>query len=265
MFVGEAWGLRAMHHTQTLITPRVLHAGALAADGSFIVMEHLQLGAGADQAALGRQLALMHSVRAMAARRNWQDVGLTPCINKQAAPLCAEAAAGRFGFPVDNTIGGTPQRNAWSAAGGTAAWVDFFRDRRLLPQLALAREPALTRLGERLCAKLPALFEGLSGEIAPSILHGDLWSGNIAAVGGSPAVYDPASYYGHAEAEFGMSWCASFSHAFWAAYHAVRPREPGFEQRAKLYQLYHYLNHYNLFGGAYYSTAAALLQQLCDD
>ena len=188
---------------------------------------------------------------------------MTPLGTPQAAPLCAEAAAGRFGFPVDNTIGGTPQRNEWSAGSGTAAWVDFFRDKRLLPQLALAREPALQRLGDRLCARLPALFDGL--QVRPATLHGDLWSGNIAGVGGAPAVYDPASYYGHAEAEFGMSWCASFSPAFWAAYHAVLPREPGFERRAKLYQLYHYLNHYNLFGGAYYSSAASLLQQLCDD
>ena len=177
--------------------------------------------------------------------------------------MCAEAAAGRFGFPVDNTIGGTPQRNGWSAGVGTAAWVDFFREQRLLPQLALAREPALQRLGDRLCARLPALFAGV--EVRPATLHGDLWSGNIAAVAGAPAVYDPASYYGHAEAEFGMSWCASFAPAFWAAYHAVLPRQPGFDRRAKLYALYHYLNHYNLFGGAYYTSAAALLQQLCED
>jgi protein-ribulosamine 3-kinase len=164
---------------------------------------------------------------------------------------------------VDNTIGGTPQQNAWSAGGGTSAWVAFFRDRRLLPQLKLAREPALQRLGDRLCDKLPALFVGIA-DIKPAILHGDLWSGNIAGVGVAPAVFDPASYYGHAEAEFGMSWCASFSPAFWSAYHAELPRQPGFERRAKLYQLYHYLNHYNLFGGAYYSTAAALLQTLVD-
>jgi len=179
--------------------------------------------------------------------------------------LSVEAAAGRFGFPVENTIGGTPQHNAWSAEGGTAAWVAFFRDRRLLPQLALAGEPALQRLGERLCARLPALFEGLRSEVRPATLHGDLWSGNLASVGGAPAVFDPASYYGHSEAEFGMSWCASFSPAFWSAYHDVLPREPGFEQRARLYKLYHQLNHFNMFGGGYYGNAAALLQQLCDE
>jgi protein-ribulosamine 3-kinase len=98
---------------------------------------------------------------------------------------------------VDNTIGGTPQRNGWSDPGrsGTDAWVDFFREQRLRPQLRLAGEPALQRLGDALCARLPALFEG-APQVRPACLHGDLWSGNIAAAGGAPAVFDPACYYG---------------------------------------------------------------------
>jgi fructosamine-3-kinase len=218
----------------------------------------------------------------------------------QAPPLCAEAAAGHFGFPVDNTIGGTPQRNGWSEGTGAVGWVAFFRDRRLRPQLALTREPSLQRRGDALCERLPALFESVPDEqLRPAILHGDLWSGNVAAHGdeGAPVVFDPASYYGHAEADFGMSWCASFGPAFYAAYHEVIPRvrarthtaaplpltlsalciypcicrrrsasslrqAPGFEARAQLYQLYHYLNHYNMFGGGYYDSALRLLTQL---
>ena len=180
----------------------------------------------------------------------------------QAEPLCEPARDGRFGFPVENTIGGTPQRNSWSELSGTAGWVAFFAEQRLRPQCALTREATLIKLGDRLCDRLPALFEGLPDEVRPAILHGDLWSGNIAATGGQPVVFDPASYYGHDEADFGMSWCASFGPAFWSAYHDVIPRAPGFERRAKLYQLYHYVNHYNLFGGAYYSSALRLLQEL---
>lgn len=110
---------------------------------------------------------------------------------------CVEASSGRFGFAVDNTIGGTPQRNGWSDGVGTSAWVAFFRQRRLEPQLALTRDAALQALGKRLCARLPELFADLDeADVRPSILHGDLWSGNVGAAGGAPCVFDPAAYYG---------------------------------------------------------------------
>ena len=105
-----------------------------------------------------------------------------------------------------------------------------------------------------------ALFEGV--EIRPSILHGDLWSGNIASVDGQPAIFDPASYYGHSEAEFGMSWCAGFGRSFYEAYFAVLPKQPGFENRRLLYMLYHYLNHSNLFGSGYMAESRQLIERL---
>ena len=157
-----------------------------------------------------------------------------------ATPLAPEAQQGQFGFPVNNTIGATPQPNPW-----TASWVDFFRDHRLAHQLRLARDPTLSRLGDKLLPNLECLFEGI--DVKPSTLHGDLWSGNIGAVvaeggeGQRPTIYDPAVYYGHHEAEFGMSWCASFSQEFYRAYHELIPKEPGFDSRRKLYLLYHYL------------------------
>ena len=110
--------------------------------------------------------------------------------------MCVEAQQGRFGFPVNNTIGGTPQRNSWSAASGTAGWIEFYRECRLRPQLALAREPTLQRAGDALCDRLPSLFDDLEADITPAILHGDLWQGNIASAAGAPVVFDPASYYG---------------------------------------------------------------------
>ena len=91
---------------------------------------------------------------------------------------------------------------------------------------------------------MQALFEGI--EVKPATLHGDLWSGNMASVDGKPAVFDPAVYYGHDEAEFGMSWCAGFGSSFWDAYFQENPKQPGFDKRKDLYLCYHYLNHYNL-------------------
>ncbi|CAD7703653.1 unnamed protein product [Ostreobium quekettii] len=234
MFKGEALGLQAMYDTHTMRIPKVYHFGVLPANGgSFIVMEHLNFSGRASHEELGRRLAQMHL----------------------AEPQDDKARKGLFGFPVDNTIGGTPQPNGWMDN-----WVDFFRERRLRHQLELAGDGRLMQMGERLMASLETFFDGVS--VKPSVLHGDLWSGNIAAVDGEPSIFDPAVYYGHHEAEFGMSWCAGFSAAFWKAYHDIIPRSPGFEERKKIYLLYHYLNHYNLFGSGYYGECQSLLSQL---
>lgn len=236
MFAGEANGLSAMFKTGTIRVPEVFHYGSLrSTQGSFIIMESLELLPVYSQYELGLAVAAMHC----------------------ADPAHAEAKAGMFGFAVNNTIGATPQPNGWMDN-----WVDFFRERRLRHQLLLVGDDHLLQLGDIVCDKMEMLFEVLKDDIKPSILHGDLWSGNIAGCGGEPTVFDPASYYGHHEAEFGMSWCAGFSAAFWDGYNSVIPRAPGFEDRQKLYQLYHYLNHYNLFGGGYYSMAESILQDL---
>ncbi len=188
VFAAEAAGLRALDAPGALRVPRVLHAGALpgGAPGGCIVMERLNLGGRVDQAALGARLAALH---------------LAP-------PADARAAAGAFGFEVDNAIGGTPQLNGWSDD-----WVEFFRERRLRHQLRLARDARLDALAAPVLAGMGALFEGV--EVRPATLHGDLWSGNYAACGGEPTVVDPAAYYGHAEAEFGRvqlrPWSASRS------------------------------------------------------
>ncbi|KAF8062042.1 protein-ribulosamine 3-kinase [Scenedesmus sp. PABB004] len=238
MFQGEAQGLRAMHATKTVRVPEVYHVGpAPNGRGSFIVMEALPLGGRVDQAEMGRQLARMHL----------------------AEPADPEARAGRFGFCVDNTIGATPQPNGWMDS-----WVDFYRERRLRHQLQLLGDRRMSQLGDKLLDNLEVFFEDIAGDIRPSVLHGDLWSGNIAGVGpgGAPAIFDPATYYGHHEAEFGMSWCAGLSADFWASYRAVLPPAPLAEKRKELYLLYHYLNHTNLFGGGYYDTSLRMLERL---
>jgi len=138
--------------------------------------------------------------------------------------------------------------------------VEFFKERRLKHQLQLAGDAELLRMGNKLCSKLEIFFEGI--DVRPSLLHGDLWSGNIADVDGTPCIFDPATYYGHHEAEFGMSWCAGFEKKFWDAYHEVIPKAEGWDDRNDIYTLYHYLNHFNLFGNSYYTQCAQILQRL---
>eukprot|EP00850_Spirogloea_muscicola_P020956 SM000232S07926 [mRNA] locus=s232:26480:29056:- [translate_table: standard] len=233
MFEAEARGLQAMWETHTLRIPKPFKVGSLPGRGSFIIMEYIELGSPqGGQAVLGRQLAEMHS---------------------------NSTSTRGFGFDLDNTIGSTPQPNPW-----TKDWTTFFKDHRLGYQLQLAQQQyqdnEIFQLGQRLLGKLPELLGDV--EVKPALLHGDLWSGNITAdKQGKYVILDPATYYGHSEAEFGMSWCAGFGPAFYSAYFAVLPKQPGFEQRAELYKLYHYLNHYNLFGSGYRSSCMSIIQK----
>lgn len=238
MFQGEAQGLQAMYATNTLRIPKVFHVGPMPnGRGSFIVMEALKMSGSCSMSELGRQLARMHL----------------------AEPADPDAKAGKFGFAVDNTIGATPQPNGWMDD-----WVDFYRERRLRHQLQLLGDKRLSQLGDKLMDNLYVFFEDVRGSIKPSVLHGDLWSGNIAGVEGQPSIFDPATYYGHHEAEFGMSWCAGFTGDFWRAYHELIPKAPLFDKRKELYLLYHYLNHTNLFGGGYYNTSLRMMERLVD-
>jgi fructosamine-3-kinase len=188
-----------------------------------------------------------------------------------------------FGFEVDNTIGSTPQINTWSSD-----WIEFYGEKRLGYQLKLARDQygdsAIYQKGHTLIQNMAPLFENVV--IEPCLLHGDLWSGNIAYdKNNEPVILDPACYYGHNEADFGMSWCAGFGESFYNAYFKVlflfsqflyqlksslkvvlfhcslkvMPKQAGYEKRRDLYLLYHYLNHYNLFGSGYRSSAMSII------
>ncbi len=165
--------------------------------------------------------------------------------------------APRFGFEGDNYIGNTPQPNAWLEEG-----FQFYAERRLLFQARLARQggllgaPAL-RAVEHLAQRLPELVPAQPA----SLLHGDLWSGNlISDAQGAPAVIDPAAYYGWAEAELAMTALfGGFPEAFYRAYAERRPLEKGFRQRFGLYNLYHLLNHLNLFGPGYLGAVEQIL------
>jgi len=145
--------------------------------------------------------------------------------------------------------------------------VDFFTRHRLQYQLDIAKikypsDINLHEAGARLLKILPSFFEGVT--ITPSLLHGDLWTGNFAtSEDGKPIIYDPATYWGHSEAELGiMKMFGGFSYSVFEEYHKIIPKAPGFEERQALYTLYHYLNHLNLFGASYSTSALSIMKQL---
>jgi fructosamine-3-kinase len=232
MFEAEAAGLDALAAAEAIRVPRALCTGT--SEGlSFIVMEHLKLGHGGDGGwtKAGRQLAALH--------RN---------------------SATEFGWTRSNTIGATPQHNGWRDN-----WVAFWRERRLGFQLELAATNGyggrLQSLGEQLLHRFPALIDHAP---EPSLLHGDLWGGNLGFTAqGEPVIYDPATYYGDREVELAMTELfGGFSADFHAAYREAWPMDAGYRIRRELYNLYHVLNHLNLFGGGYGSQAQSMMQRL---
>ncbi len=233
MFAAEAAGLAEIGATQTIRVPQPLCHGANQ-DASWLVVEFMALGPErpGGMRTLGRQLAALH--------RTTQD---------------------RFGWHRDNTIGATPQTNTPSAD-----WIAFWREHRLGYQLALAARNgyagALQREGARLMERLPGLFVTYTPQ--PSLLHGDLWSGNAAFdQAGAPVVFDPAVYYGDREADLAMTELfGGFSAEFYAAYRETWPLDAGYAVRRDLYNLYHVLNHLNLFGGGYLSQSERLVGRL---
>lgn len=233
MFAAEAEGLRELRAAAAVRVPQPLAHGVAGAT-AWLALEYLELepGSGAAAALLGERLAAQHG-----------------------------HIAERFGWRRDNTIGTTPQHNAWCDD-----WTGFWRERRLRPQLDLAARAGfgsrLAERGERLCAALPRLFAGHEPE--PSLLHGDLWGGNWAMTrAGEAVIFDPAVYYGDREADLAMTELfGGFPREFRAAYEAVWPLAPGYSRRRDIYNLYHVLNHLNLFGGAYLGQALTLMDRL---
>lgn len=165
----------------------------------------------------------------------------------------------QFGFPHNNYIGSTPQPNGWLEDGG-----EFFAERRLLFQGQLAHQHG--RLSSAWLQKLERLAARLRDFIPTqqaSLIHGDLWGGNIiSGPGGEACLIDPAAHYGWAEAELAMTTLfGRLPEAFYSAYLAVRPLEAGYHARFEIYNLYHLLNHLNLFGESYRGAVEAILRR----
>jgi fructosamine-3-kinase len=168
-------------------------------------------------------------------------------------------SARQFGFERETFCGTTRQPNAW-----TGRWVDFYAESRLRHQLDLATRANLLSSGE--AARVQQVIDRLDTIIdepldGPALVHGDLWSGNLhVAAGGVPALIDPSASFSHREAEFGMMRLfGGFSPRVYAAYGEAFALEPGWQERNPLYQLYHLLNHLNLFGGEYRGQVMAIV------
>ncbi|MBL7003899.1 MAG: fructosamine kinase family protein [Gammaproteobacteria bacterium] len=231
MFEAEKIGLECIADTNTLLVPTPIVTGVYGSE-SYLVLEYIDLQGHSDSARFGQKLAQLH--------------------------LACES---RFGFDIDNTIGSTPQVNAW-----TDSWVKFWQTHRLGYQLELAHKNGLSHqlieAGEKLIDKTPYFFTDYAPKA--SLLHGDLWSGNWSAnQQGEPVIYDPAPYYGDHEADLAMT--ELFGHPginFYPAYKETFVIDEGYATRKLFYNVYHILNHANLFGGGYISQAQNAIEQL---
>lgn len=236
MFEAEAAGLQALAQTQAIRVPKFIVCGQTT-DHAFLVLEYIDLHNlnSRSERLLGQQLTQLHR-------------------QKQAY----------FGWHRDNTIGSTIQIN-----GRYHDWITFWQEQRLGHQLTLAAAKGyggrLQTLGEKLRTNLKPLFSGYQPQ--PALVHGDLWGGNVAAdEQGNPVIYDPACYFGDRETDLAMTELfGGFSPAFYQAYQAVYPLDPGYTRRKTLYNLYHILNHLNLFGPGYLHQAENMLDKLLAD
>lgn len=234
MFAAEAEGLEEIARSASVRVPLPVCLG-IDADTAWLVLEHLDLGGRGGEAELGRQLAAMHRTESE-----------------------------HFGWHRDNTIGATPQVNTLSSD-----WTQFWQENRLGYQLALAASHGhggrLQTLGEKLLNAVPDFFTGYTPR--PSLLHGDLWSGNFGTLSnGDPVIFDPAVYYGDREADIAMTELfGGFGRNFYAAYREAWPLDAGYPARKTLYNLYHILNHLNLFGSGYHGQALGMTEALLSE
>ncbi len=231
MFEAEKAGLDAIRLSHTIRVPEVMRTGQ-DSGYAFIVMEWIELGGHSDVGRFATELAAMHG-----------------------------SLEGQFGFECDNTIGSTPQSN-----NRTDDWIEFWRCQRLGFQLELAEQnglaAALIDAGHRLLQDLDKFFDVYQPR--PSLLHGDLWSGNHGTdLQGEPVIYDPACYYGDHEVDLAMLELFGNPGAqFFAVYAESFPIDSGYTRRRELYNLYHILNHALLFGGAYQARALRMTNSL---
>lgn len=238
IFVAETVGLLAIAATGTIRIPDILGTGIDRERGcSFLLMEYIESGSrGRDfWKTFGRQLADMHR-----------------------APTDELTAGGKFGFVMDNYIGIRKQKNDICDS-----WTAFFRDCRLAPQFEAAYDYFDRTERKKITGLLDRVGDVLVEPTHPSLLHGDLWAGNfMTGTDGRGWLIDPAAYVGHAEADIAMTELfGGFSQSFYDAYREAATVQPGYEERRDLYNLYHLLNHLNMFGVTYLSGVKRILKK----
>ena len=232
MFEAEALGLKQMRETQTIRVPQPLCYGT-AKNSCYIVLEWLELGGRGND-------------------KSWEQMG------QKIAALHRYQGKSEFGWDINNTIGSTPQINTW-----VGDWVEFWVKHRIGYQLKLAKHRGGSfHQGDRLLKVIPELLAGYQPQ--PSLVHGDLWGGNAGVtVDGEPVIFDPATYWGDREVDLAMTELfGSFPSAFYRGYNQTWPLDDGYKQRKTLYNLYHILNHFNIFGGGYGSQAERMIEQI---
>jgi fructosamine-3-kinase len=246
ILLAEADGLNALSATNTIRVPHVAGCWTSTDDHlALLTLEWLQLQPPDAQFGdrLGHLLGLLHAAK-------------------------SPSQEDRFGWHRDNMLGGTPQRNHWSRQGGAAGWCEFFADERLgamRERLANAGiSSQLVRAVTGVIDVLPTLIEADDYQPHPSLIHGDLWSGNWGMLAdGTPVIYDPAVSCSDAEAELAMMELFGATPAgFWRGYRETHELAGSYERRRGLYQLYHLLNHALLFGGSYVNQALSLAHSL---
>jgi fructosamine-3-kinase len=234
MFAAEAKGLLEIAATATIKVPTAICWG-VAGDQSYLVLEYLDLTNEATPEQwnqMGRDLATMHRQQ------------ISP--NRQ------------FGWHINNTIGSTPQINTWETN-----WAKFFANHRIGQQLQIAQSNGGNfPKAAQIIAKIPELLANYHPK--PSLVHGDLWSGNASfTTAGEPVIFDPATYWGDREVDVAMAALfGGFPNAFYQGYADVYPLDPDYSTRKVLYDLYHILNHHNLFGGNYQAQANSMIDRL---
>ena len=233
MFEAEAVGLKELAETQTVRIPQVI-ACDKTPEYAYLILEYINLRSTrpASERVFAQQLAQLH---------------------QQKQPF--------YGWHSDNTIGSTAQYN-----GRYDDWVVFWQQQRLGVQLKMAAENGyggnLQSSGEKLRAEVGKFFQTYLPP--PALLHGDLWGGNIATdAENNPVMFDPACYYGDREADIAMTELfGGFGRDFYAAYQEAFPLDSGYKTRKTLYNLYHILNHLNLFGRGYLHRCEAMIATL---
>ena len=231
MFAVEALGLEAMYDTHTITIPKPICWG-VAQNNSYLVLEYYSLGRGNNEGwtEMGKQLALLHK----------------------------KGTSNSFGWETNNTIGSTPQINDWDDS-----WADFFAEKRIAYQLKLAkRRGGSFHNSQNVIEKIRSYLS--THNPTPALVHGDLWSGNASFTAeGKPVIFDPACYYGDREVDLAMTELfGGYPSAFYQGYQQEHPLDEGYERRKTIYNLYHIINHFNLFGGGYEYQAQNMIDTI---